>query len=100
VSTIRNFSVVPRLYDRASRLERRLYHAPAKLKYALGLLNSHIFIVAPQGDFGKVDNLPAGTFHEIESWIRFIESGKVGELYKRKKAYLALERELGIYKDF
>ena len=77
-----------------------IYHALAKLKHAFDLWNSHIFIVAPQEDFGKIDSLPAGTFHEIESWIRFIESGKVEELYKRKKAYLALERELGIYKDF
>jgi len=77
-----------------------VYHALAKLKHAFDMWNSHIFIVAPQGDFGKVDNLLAGTFHEIEPRIRFIELNQVEELYNRKKAYLDLERELGIYKNY
>jgi len=77
-----------------------IYHALAKLKHAFDLWNSHIYIVASQGDYGKVDNLLAGTFHEIKPRIRFIELGEVEELYKRKKAYLALESQLGIYKDY
>ena len=73
-----------------------LYHALAKLKHAFDLWNSHIFIVASQADHGKCENLLSGTFHEISNRIKFIESDKVTELYKRKKAYLDFERELGI----
>lgn len=72
------------------------YHAMAKLKHAFDLWNSHIFIVASQGDYNKVDKLLSGTFHEISSRVRFTELDKIEELYKRKKAYLDLEKELGI----
>ena len=73
-----------------------VYHALAKLKHAFDLWNSHIFIVASQADYNKVRNLLSGTFHEISSRIKFIELRKVEELYKRKKAYLDFEEELGI----
>lgn len=72
------------------------YHALAKLKHAFDLWNSHIFIVAPQAHYHKVDNLLSGTFHEIGSKARFIELKKLDELHRRKKAYLDLEKELGI----
>jgi predicted RNA-binding protein len=72
------------------------YHALAKLKHAFDLWNSHIFIVASQTDYGKVENLLLGAFHEIGSRARFIELNKLEELHKRKKAYLDLEKELGI----
>jgi len=73
-----------------------VYHALAKLKHAFDLWNSHIYLVAPQTDLNKADNLLSGTFHEISTQIKFIELDKVEELYKRKRAYLDLERELGI----
>ena len=73
-----------------------VYHALGKLKHAYDLWNSHIFIVAPQTDRNRVKNLLSGTFHEISSRIKFIELRKVEELYKRKKAYLDFEKELGI----
>jgi len=73
-----------------------VYHALAKLKHAFDLWNSHIYLVAPQADIDKAGDLLSGTFHEIGSRIRFIESDKVEELYKRKKAYLDFEKELGI----
>ena len=72
------------------------YHALAKLKHAFDLWNSHIFIVAPQAHYGKVENLLSGTFHEIGNKARFIELNKLDELHRRKKAYLDLEKELGI----
>jgi len=72
------------------------YHAIAKLKHAFDLWNSHIFIVASQADYNKVEKLLSGTFHEIGSRVRFIDLEKIEELYKRKKAYLELEKELGI----
>ncbi len=73
-----------------------VYHALGKLKHAYDLWNSHIFIIAPQADRNRVENLLSGTFHEISSRIKFIELRKVEELYKRKKAYLDFEKELGI----
>jgi hypothetical protein len=73
-----------------------VYHALGKLKHAYDLWNSHIFIIAPQADRHRVENLLSGTFHEINSRIKFIELRMVEELYKRKKAYLDFERELGI----
>jgi predicted RNA-binding protein len=73
-----------------------IYHDLAKLKHAFDLWNSRIFIVASQADRGKVNNLLSGTFHEIRDEVRFIELEKLKELYERKKAYLDLEKELGI----
>jgi predicted RNA-binding protein len=73
-----------------------IYHALAKLKHAFDLWNSHIFVVAQQSDREKVRALLAGTFHEIDNRLKFIELAKVEELHKRKKAYLDLEKELGI----
>ena len=73
-----------------------VYHALAKLKHAFDLWNSHIFIVASEAERSKVENLLLGTFHEIDSRIRFIELGQVEDLYQRKKSYLDFEKELGI----
>ena len=73
-----------------------VYHALAKLKHAFDLWNSHIFIVASEKDLSKVNSLLSGTFHEINKRVKFIEFEKVEELYKRKKAYFGLEKELGI----
>ena len=73
-----------------------VYHALAKLKHAFDLWNSHIFVVARQADYQKVQALLSGTFHEIGSRLKFIELEKIEELYKRKRAYLDLEEELGI----
>ncbi len=73
-----------------------VYHALGKLKHAFDLWNSHIFIVATHDDRSKVDKLLAGTFHEINERIKYLELDKIEELYKRKKAYFDLERELGI----
>ena len=73
-----------------------VYHALAKLKHAFDLWNSHIFIVASGKDLNKTNSLLSGTFHEINNRIKFIELEKVEELYKRKRAYFSLEKELGI----
>lgn len=73
-----------------------VYHALAKLKHAFDLWNSHIYIVATEGERQKVGNLLSGTFHEISSRISFIELEQIEELYRRKKSYLDFEKELGI----
>ena len=73
-----------------------IYHALGKLKHAFDLWNSHIFLIAAQKDYDKAEGLLSGTFHEIGKHIKFIELEKVKELYKRKKSYFDLEKELGI----
>jgi predicted RNA-binding protein len=73
-----------------------VYHALAKLKHAFDLWNSHVYVIARQADYGKVKALLAGTFHEIGGRLKFIELDKIDELHKRKRAYLDLERELGM----
>lgn len=73
-----------------------IYHALTKLKHAFDLWNSHIFLVAPQEATGKTQNLLAGSFHEINNRLKFIDFEKVEELFQRKKSYFELEKELGI----
>lgn len=73
-----------------------IYHALAKLKHAYDLWNSHIFLVAPQADRDRATRLLAGTFHEINQRIKIIDPEQIEELYKRKRSYLDLERQLGI----
>lgn len=73
-----------------------IYHALAKLKHAFDLWNSRLFLIAAQADYDKANSLLAGTFHKIGTRVNFIESSKIDELYKRKRAYLDFEKELGI----
>jgi predicted RNA-binding protein len=73
-----------------------IYHALAKLKHAYDLWNSRLFLIASQADHDKARSLLGGTFHEISHRVKFIELSRVDELYKRKRAYLDLEKELGI----
>jgi predicted RNA-binding protein len=75
-----------------------IYHAMAKLKHAFDLWNSHIFLVAANGDRGKYQELLAGTFHEVADQMRFIEIGLVGELLAKKRDYKTMEQALGIVK--
>ena len=73
-----------------------LYHDLAKLKHAFDLWNSHIFIVGNDSDQAKVRELLSGSFHEIATHLKFFDLVKVRELYRRKKAFIDLENELGI----
>jgi len=73
-----------------------LYHDLVKLKHAFDLWNSHIFVVGSQADYEKIKDLLSGSFHEIKEQLRFIDLEKIDELYKRKRAFLDLEEELGI----
>ncbi len=73
-----------------------LYHDLSKLKHAYDIWNSRIFIVASDTEKTKVEHLLSGSFHEITARLRFIELGKVRELYKIKKNLTELEKELGI----
>lgn len=73
-----------------------IYHALAKLKHAHDLWNSNIFLITTKNDMTKVQDLLSGTFHEIRKKIQIIEVEKISELFKLKKAYKDLERQLGI----
>lgn len=72
------------------------YHALGKLKHAFDIWNSRIFLVAHEQDREKMKTLLAGTFHEIQSHLRFIELSQVRELVKQKRALRDLESKLGI----
>jgi hypothetical protein len=76
-----------------------IYHALAKLKHAYDLWNSRLFLIASQADHDKARSLLGGTFHEISHRVKFIELSRIDELYKRKRAYLDLEKELGILSE-
>lgn len=73
-----------------------LYHDLSKLKHAFDLWNSRIFVVASRADYEKVKALLSGSFHEIKEQLRFIDLEKVKQLYESKRAFLDLEKELGI----
>ncbi len=73
-----------------------LHQALSKLKHAYDLWRSHIYLVTPENDFGKANQLLSGTFHEIQQRLRLIDCPQVAELLERKKGYLLLEKELGI----
>ena len=63
-----------------------IYHAMAKLKHAFDLWNSHIFLVANTADRSKYQELIAGSFHEVQSEMRFIEAGIIRQLIEKKLA--------------
>ncbi len=78
------------------QVEGDIYHAMAKLKHAFDLWNSHIFLVAANKDRSKYVELLAGTFHEVEDQMLFIEIGLVRELLAKKIDYKTMEQDLGI----
>jgi len=73
-----------------------LYHALAKLKHAYDLWNSHLFLVASEGQREQIDRLLQGTFHEIRTRVNVIDTFKLEQLYHHKSSYKRLEEELGI----
>jgi len=73
-----------------------IYHAVAKLKHAYDLWNSHIFLVADPAHRVKLDELLAGTFHEVKTRLGFLHLEDVAELHKRKMSYREMERAMGI----
>lgn len=73
-----------------------LYHALGKLKHAYDIWNSRIFLVAREDDFGAVNQLLTGTFHEIKSVVRFIETQKIQSLHQSKQNIHKIEKDLGL----
>lgn len=73
-----------------------IYHALGKLKHAYDIWNSRIFLVASTKDLNTINDLLSGTFHEIQSILRFIEIEKIQNLHKAKSNIFEIEKELGI----
>jgi hypothetical protein len=73
-----------------------LYHALGKLKHAHDIWNSRIFLVASADALGAVNQLLSGTFHEIKSVLRFIETEKIQDLHKSKRSIYQIEKDLGL----
>jgi predicted RNA-binding protein len=75
-----------------------IYSAMVKLKHAFDLWNSHIFLVAGLKDRSKFEEFIAGTFHEVEGQMKFIDIVAVKQLLEKKRDYKEMERVLGIFK--
>jgi hypothetical protein len=73
-----------------------LYHALGKLKHAHDIWNSRIFLVASADALDAVNQLLAGTFHEIQPTLRFIEAEKIQSLHQSKRNIYQIERDLGL----
>jgi len=75
-----------------------IYSAMVKLKHAFDLWNSHIFLIAGQKDKSKYQEFVAGTFHEVEDEMKFIDVAAIKPLLDKKRDYKETERILGIFK--
>jgi hypothetical protein len=73
-----------------------LYNALGKLKHAYDIWNSRIFLVASADILGNVNQLLAGTFHEIQFVLRFIAVEKIFSLHKSKQNIYQIEKDLGL----
>lgn len=73
-----------------------LYHALGKLKHAHDIWNSRVFLVASADALGAVNQLLSGTFHEIKSVLRFIETEKIQNLHQSKRNIYQIEKDLGL----
>ena len=73
-----------------------IYHALAKLKHAYDLWNSNIYIVIDEKHRSKIEELLAGTFHEITSIIKIINLNQVSELYSLQIDDVKLRKKLGL----
>jgi len=73
-----------------------VYRALAKLKHAFDLWNSNIFLVAGEEDLERADTLLSGTFHEIQNKVKKLSLKKVSELYRQKRAWVDIEKEVGL----
>lgn len=73
-----------------------IYNALGKLKHAYDLWNSNIFLILREEDMENAEYLLSGTFHEIRDKIKKITVAKIHELYKQKRKWIDIEREVGL----
>lgn len=73
-----------------------LYHALAKLKHAYDIWNSNIYIVTSDEHRNKIDELLAGTFHEIKHNLNIISLKKINDLFSLQLKDAKLRKEIGL----
>lgn len=73
-----------------------LYHALAKLKHAYDLWNSQIYIVTEDRHRDKIEELLAGTFHEIKNVLKVINLKQIDDLYSLQVKDVKLRKQIGL----
>ena len=73
-----------------------LYHALAKLKHAYDIWNSNIYIVTAEEHRSKIEELLAGTFHEIRNVLNIINLKHISDLYSLQLRDAKLRKEIGL----
>jgi predicted RNA-binding protein len=71
-----------------------IYHALGKLKHAYDIWNSNIYIVIDEKHRNKIEELLAGTFHEITNIIKIINLSQINELYDLQINDVKLRKKL------
>lgn len=71
-----------------------LYHALAKLKHAHDIWNSNIYLVVEDAYHDKIQDLLAGTFHEIRDVINIIGLQQIRNLYSLQIEDVKLRRQM------
>ncbi|MEM3421422.1 MAG: hypothetical protein QW835_05245 [Candidatus Hadarchaeum sp.] len=72
-----------------------LCQALAKLKHALDLWNSNIFIISEKKDLLKIHQLLGGAFHEISERVKTMTVEKIKNVYDIQIEDNKLKREVG-----
>jgi len=73
-----------------------LYQALAKLKHAHDIWNSNIYLVLLDAGDKQLDELLAGTFHEIRDKVKVLDDATVKRLMNLKKEIRDIESRLGL----
>ncbi len=73
-----------------------IYHALGKLKHAYDIWNSNIYIVTSDEHREKIEELIAGTFHEIKNNLNIISLKNIDDLYSLQIKDLKLRKEIGL----
>ncbi len=71
-----------------------LYHALAKLKHAYDIWNSNIYLVVADTYRDKIQDLLAGTFHEIRDVLNIIGLQQIKDLYSLQVEDVKLRRQM------
>ena len=71
-----------------------LYHALAKLKHAYDIWNSNIYLVVEDTYYDKIQDLLAGTFHEIRNVLNIIGLQQIKDLYYLQVEDVKLRRQM------
>lgn len=73
-----------------------IYHALGKLKHAYDIWNSNIYIVTSDEHREKIEELIAGTFHEIKNNLNIISLKNIDDLYSLQLEDVKLRKALGL----